>query len=142
MKIDFWSNFEILYLREYFIEFHKTASPDILGIEDPQNVAKNVGNIFYRNYWQQLRNKNFGISKYAYSQNLELLPIFPIESVADIFGNMMGTLYPQNVRRRDFMKFHKIFVKIQNFKIQSKMGFHVLWWNFIQNPYWGTKINL
>ena len=94
METHFWSNFEILYLHEYFIEFHETASPNILGVEGLHYVAKNIGNTFYHKYWQQFQNKNFGISKRAKIFILELLPIFVIESVADIFGNIIETLYP------------------------------------------------
>ena len=53
----------------------------------------------------------------------ELLPIDLIGSVADIFGNIMGTLYPQNVRRRGFTRFRKIFAKIQSIKVGSKIDF-------------------
>ena len=52
-KIDFWPNFETLDLREYFTEFRETASPNILGVEGPHNVAKNIGNTFYKIYSQQ-----------------------------------------------------------------------------------------
>ena len=93
METHFWLNFEILYLREYFIEFHKTASPDILGSEDPHNVAKNVGNTFYQKYWQQFLNLNISLFWIFNILISELLPIFAIESVADIFSNMMGTFY-------------------------------------------------
>ena len=40
---------------------------------------------------------------------LKLLLKFRIEAVAEISGNMMGTLHPRNVRRRGFMKFYNIF---------------------------------
>ena len=53
----------------------------------------------------------------------ELLSIYLIESVADIFGNIMGTLYPQNVRRRGFTRFCKIFAEIQSLKVGSKIDF-------------------
>ena len=46
-----------------------------------------------------------------------------IEIVADIFGNIMGTLYPHNVRRRGFMRFCKIFAVIQSVKVGSKIDF-------------------
>ena len=59
MKIDFWSNFEILYLREYFIEFHKTASPNILGVEGPHHVAKNFSNTFCHKFRQQFQKLDF-----------------------------------------------------------------------------------
>ena len=78
MKIDFWSNFEILYLREYFIEFHKTACPNILGVEGPHNVAKNVGNTFYRKYWQQLQILRISVFWNPKVLISELLPIFAL----------------------------------------------------------------
>ena len=59
-----------------------------------------------------LKNFNFCIffSKKIYF--LKLLPKFLTENVAEIFGNMMGTLHPRNIRRRGFMKFYVLFVKL------------------------------
>ena len=51
------------------------------------------------------------------------MPRFLTESVAEIFGNMMGTPHAQNVRRRGFMKFYKIFAKLWHLKVESKMAF-------------------
>ena len=50
----FWPNFEMPYLREYIIEIHKTASPDILGVGGPHCVAKNFDNNFCHKFRQQL----------------------------------------------------------------------------------------
>ena len=43
---------------------------------------------------------------------MKLLPTFLTESVAYIFDNIMLTLHPQNVRGRNFKKFHRLFVKL------------------------------
>ena len=43
---------------------------------------------------------------------LKVLPKLVPESVAEIFGNMMGTPHPRNVRRRGFSKFHVLFAKL------------------------------
>ena len=67
--------------------------------------------------------KLFWNSKIWIWRLLPLLPIYLIESVSDIFGNIMGTLYPQNVRRRGFTKFCKVFVEIQSLKVGSKIDF-------------------
>jgi hypothetical protein len=37
---------------------------------------------------------------------------FLTENVVEIFGNMMGTLHPRNIRRRGFMKFYVLLVKL------------------------------
>ncbi len=46
-----------------------------------------------------------------------------IEIFADIFCNIMETLYLHNVRRRGFMRFCKIFAVIQSVKVGSKIDF-------------------
>ena len=92
METHFWLNFEILYLREYFIEFNKIASPNILVVDGPHHVAKNVGNTFYRKYWQQFQILRISVFWNPKFLILKMLPEFRIEIVADIFGNMMGTL--------------------------------------------------
>ena len=49
--------------------------------------------------------------------NFKYLTEISVKTVAEISGNMVGALYPQIVRRRDFMKFYEKFVKIQRFKV-------------------------
>ena len=59
-----------------------------------------------------LKNVNFRIFSAKKIYFLKSLPTFLTENVAEIFGNMMGTLHPRNIRRRGFMKFHVLFVKL------------------------------
>ena len=106
------------------MKFPKTASPDISGVEGPHHVAKNIGNNFYSKIQQQLQKLKKNEKKKILF--LKLLLDFQIEIVADIFGNMMGTHYTQNVRRRDFRKFHKIFAEIQHLKSGPKLAFLTL----------------
>ena len=59
----FWPNFEMLYLPEYFIKFHETASPDMSGMEGPHHVSRNFGNNFYPKFQQQLQIWKFFFQK-------------------------------------------------------------------------------
>ena len=43
---------------------------------------------------------------------MKLLPNFVIDNVAEIFGNMMGIPYSQNVRTCSFVKFYILFAKL------------------------------
>ena len=46
-----------------------------------------------------------------------------IESVADIFCNIMGPFFPKKLYLRGFTKFCKVFAEIQSLKVGSKMDF-------------------
>ena len=53
----------------------------------------------------------------------ELLPIFVIESVAGIFGNIVGLFFPKKLYLRGLSKFCKVFAEIKSLKVGSKMDF-------------------
>ena len=74
-----------------------------------------------RNFSNTFKNKKCFLREINFI--LKVLPKFrSSEVVAEIFGNMMGTLRPQKARRRGFMKFHNIFLEIQHHKFRSKMA--------------------
>ena len=84
------------------MKFPETASPDISGVEGPHHNVRNFGNTFCHKFRQQLQKLDFFYRKKVKIEKnekkkilfLKLLLDFRIEIVAEIFGNMMGTLRP------------------------------------------------